>query len=347
MAKVQQGFISVIAAVIIILVVATSAFVLVNNAFSPVEKSIPILNEEKQLPSTPLPGDAIGNVNDSAGKTSASDSSSGDASGQNIPAEGDGSGSVEAIQTLPAVPSILPIVFTPPSVSNSLPFCERLERIATQVLANESPSNYIAASVNKNYLELWEKLFLERNNIDAAYFDKHIRIVDSSVVEPTELDTGYFFVNYYFVVDWFSVSPMIDVFTVKEKNGKQLTNEEIIGLFSESWGDPENPPYYIEGNSYLTLHGNFISSIRADNLLLESVPSCTVVLNVFLDKSERFNSFYTSASQGLLLVDGLTVPTYNSIGNIDPPGQRCPTGTYDLSVEKITAFDLESPCGSA
>jgi hypothetical protein len=236
--------------------------------------------------------------------------------------------------------------FNSPSVDYALDYCIRTEKATKYVKANMLPDEYIKASSDNHYLLLWKKLFLERNGIDELYFNAHVRIASHSVVEPTKEDEGYFSIKYYFFVDWFNL-PLYDSFTIKQKDGKVLSDDEIIGLFSSTWGDPDVLSYYSSDQKhFLGIHTNVITFIPTiSGAALEKIQSCSEMQEDIARKNSNLKVSDSDYHNMGFEIMAYVPAEYDSILNLVDPEQKCPFGTYDLVAEEFISYDADVGCG--
>ncbi|MBN1263146.1 MAG: hypothetical protein JW991_02195 [Candidatus Pacebacteria bacterium] len=90
------------------------------------------------------------------------------------------------------------------------------------------------AEITEKYLPLWKKLFMEKNDLNPDYFDRHIKVLETGISTDrsrqlsSERGREYFEVLYHLKIDWIELNESDHLVIRKEGEERYLSPEEFI-----------------------------------------------------------------------------------------------------------------------
>jgi len=226
-------------------------------------------------------------------------------------------------------------LFTPITYNDSLSFCAYFQDVADQLLANRSPSDYIDASPDKYYLDIWKNLFLERNEMGPSYFDEHIRIEKSGIIDLEK--NSYFRVQYYFIADWASAQGLGggDIIPLYNSDGSTKTYNQLRDQFNSYWEGPgKEMKVKDEKGKTIFVPAPYISSVRVNDVLIDHLISCKQALKKIQEKVSGVDAGKMLFENDTLLLNGFSSSNKENESN-------CQTVVFDFQYNNVTAYNTQ------
>jgi hypothetical protein len=178
-----------------------------------------------------------------------------------------------------------------------------------------------------DYQDIWKQLFLEKNNLTEAYFNKHVELCESNIHDWNEGVS--FSICYKIKIDW-AIAYHCDQFIIKIK--AENNYYPALNLPRNSYLTKESIKVAISGHAFSS------DIIKLSNMEALKFNSMEKALKYLINKAEVStlctNGVFINESTGNLMLE--------ATGQYENEVNKCIQGQIDLMNTEV--YISESPC---